>query len=185
MSMKKVISEIFNPDKDQDKKSVDFLINAISANSLQGFDYLKFKESVHSLLGMGMDESTAIKSSFATISTLGISKDKLLETGNHYLDVLNKEKEQFDAALQKQMHQRVASKKDETLYLKEKLEEYSKKISELQSQIEDITKKIGTADSEIKAAKNKIEKTKDLFESTYNTFVKKLKTDLSFIQKQI
>ena len=177
------IKALFGQNIELDNKSVEFLSNALSTNSQQGFDYIKFKSSLNALKKLNQDDLTAVRSAYATASTLGVTKDKLLQSAMHYKNVLNKEKEQFDLALQKQMTQRVASKQDEAVYLHEKIKEYELKIKELKKQIDDFQYKIDHADKEIEEAKEKIESTKDRFEHTFDAFVKQIDNDISLIQQ--
>ncbi|MEZ4920023.1 MAG: hypothetical protein R2792_13045 [Saprospiraceae bacterium] len=71
-----------------DEKSLTFLTQAIEKNNLPGFDYFEFKRAVSSLLQMDIDEATAYKSAFATAATMGLTKDKLLETASYYRNVV-------------------------------------------------------------------------------------------------
>ena len=63
--MKKELKKLF-ANSDLDSKSTESLISAMGAESLQGFDYLKFKTSCHALLEMGQSETMAFKSAIAT-----------------------------------------------------------------------------------------------------------------------
>ena len=80
--MQKNLKNIFGNDHGLDEKSVDYLTSALAKNNLPGFDYLEFKQSLAALADLGMDEPTAIKSAFATASTVGLTKDKLVKTAN-------------------------------------------------------------------------------------------------------
>ena len=82
--MQKKLKEIFGSDLGLDSKSVDFLTKALAKNNLDGFDYLEFIQSLKALADLGMDEGTSIKSAFATASTVGLTKAKLVQTGKHY-----------------------------------------------------------------------------------------------------
>ena len=183
--MKKDITHLFDDQNKLDVKSRESLASAIAAGSLQGFDYLKFKTSYHTLMSMGQDESMAIRSAFATAATLGITKDKLISTAKHYANILQREKQQFDNALKKQLHQRVDSKLNETEFFRDKIREYQQKIQELQSEIQVLEKKIATVDAEISTSKDKIVQTRDKFESTYNHFVETIETDIGLIEKYL
>ena len=66
--------------EDLDEKSLDFLVQALESNNLPGFDYLEFKRAVLQLQEINLDEPTAYKSAVTTAATLGITKEKLLET---------------------------------------------------------------------------------------------------------
>jgi peptidoglycan hydrolase CwlO-like protein len=183
--MVKDIKKLFGNREGLDDKSVEFLCNAMAANSLQGFDYIKFKKSLRALLKMKMEEKMAYKSAFATASTLGLTKDKLIKTAEHYGKVLNREQEQFEEALRNQMKQRVSSKHDETHYLREKISEYKEKIEALKKQIDDTQRKIDTADAEMREAKTKIEDTKEKFLETYAYFKEQIKTDIELMNTHL
>lgn len=62
-----------------DERSLEFIATAIERNNLPGFDYF-VKRAVYTMLEMKIDEATAFKSAFATAATMGLTKDKLLET---------------------------------------------------------------------------------------------------------
>ncbi len=183
--MKEDILNLFIQGKDLDGKSAESLTNALVTNSLQGFDYLKFKKSYSSLMEMGMDQSMAIRSAFATASTLGITKDKLLNSANHYIQVLKREEGQFAAALKKQLSQRVNSKVDETEFLRTKIQEYEEKIAELTLQIDKLKAQIKTAEQQIHRSKDKIESTKQKFEDTYHNFIDQIQSDIELIQNYL
>ncbi|HNG89366.1 MAG TPA: hypothetical protein PK858_04155, partial [Saprospiraceae bacterium] len=75
-----------------DERSLDFLTKALEKNNLPGFDYFEFKRAVATLLEMKIDEDTAFKSAFATAATVGLTKEKLLDTAGYYRNLLDKEK---------------------------------------------------------------------------------------------
>jgi len=180
--MEKSIKQLFSGDKDLDDRSVEFLGNALSTNSMDGFDYIKFKMAVQKMAEMNIPEDTAFQTVFATASTMGVNKEKLVKTAMHYKKVLNAEKKQFDSALKNQMKQRVAAKKEETVYLQEKIKEYKSKIEELRTHIQDYELKLSTADEEIQSAKEKIQMTAGKFEETYQTFSNVIDTDIDKIK---
>lgn len=182
--MNNEINELFkNPDLDP--RSVESLINALSSNSLQGFDYLKFKKSLLALKDMGMSEDLAFKSTYTTISSLGVNKDKLVNTAKHYLDVLSRERNQFESALKNQLHQRVDAKYNEAEVLTERIKEYENKIEELKAQIEVMRKQVSDANAQIESSKEKIELTKTKFESTFEYFTQVIENDLQLINQYL
>ena len=168
-----------------DAKSLEFLMNAIKANTQQGFDYLKFKQSIASLEAMNMAEETAIKSAFATAATLGITKEKMLESINHYKQILAKEKTEFDTAHAKQKNIRINQKQSDTQYLQEKIKAHQNQIAELEKQIKEFQAKIDNADKEIEEARQKIEDTKQRFDETYTHFENVLKNDIDTFNKYL
>lgn len=166
-----------------DEKSVEFLTHALEKNNLPGFDYLEFKLSLGRLSEMGIPEDTAFKSAFATASTVGLTKEKLVSTAQHYKQVLVKEKEQFDLALNNQLQKRVNSKQKEVEKLKAQIEEWKRQIEKLKEQISNSQATIDNADSNIKAEMEKIQVTKDNFEHTHQSILNQIDLDLHNIQQ--
>ena len=168
--MQKRLKDLFGKDHGLDEKSIQFLTTALEKNNLPGFDYIEFKQSLLALEAMEMEEETAIKSAFATASTLGLTKEKLIKTAEHYKKVLMNEKVQFDAALQKQINQRVNSKEVELEKLKSQIQEYKQKIAQLEQKIAANQATIEKQDDVIQKAKEKIESTKDGFPTLRTLF---------------
>lgn len=166
-----------------DEKSVDFLIKALEKSNLPGFDYIEYKQSLASLAEMvELDERTRYKSALASAMAFGLNKDKLLGSADHYKKILTSEREQFNAALQKQIDQRVSAKKQEVEKLRKQIEEYQSKIKELESKIAQTQSTINQQDDLIQAAMAKIESTKDGFESTLSSIMAEIDQDINNIQ---
>jgi len=179
------ISQLLGLGATTDQKSVDFLENAMVKQAQPGFDYLKFKQSIEQLAGLKLDGPTSLKSAFATASTMGVTKDSLLQSARHYLTILGEEKKQFDQALTNQVQQRIDSKKEELLKLQEQIEEHKRQISKLEKQILEFQDKIARSDEEVVEAKASIDQTKSKFENTYQQFVSAIEKDMTAIQQNL
>ncbi|MEM9887416.1 MAG: hypothetical protein AAF849_16090 [Bacteroidota bacterium] len=183
--MQKDLKTLFGTTHGLDEKSLNFLIKALEKNNLPGFDYIEFKQSLGNLLAMDMLEETAFKSVYATASSVGLTKDKLLKSAAHYKQILDKEKGQFDVALQNQMTKHVEGKLKEVEKLKKQVQDYQKKIEELNNRIAKAQNTIDTADEQIQAAEDKINKTKDSFEFTYQSIFNEIDQDIANIQQYL
>ncbi len=172
--------ELFKSLEGLDGKSISYLSNAIEKNNLKGFDYLEFKKSVVAMAGM-LDEETAIKSAFATAVNMGLTKDKLLQSIEHYKNVLSKEKRQFDDALKAQTEQKINNKREEKLQLKEHIVNLKKKIAEVESKISAYQERIDNSDAEIASAEAKINETKSKFEAAFTKFNDEISSDFNTI----
>ncbi len=181
--MQKKLKNLFGDSHGLDEKSVDFLTNALNKSNLPGFDYLEFKQSLAALMEMDMEEGIAIKSAFATAATMGLTKEKLLKTAIHYKKVLQEEKKQFDAALQKQMKQRVDSKLAEVEKLKKQIEDYKLKIKQLEEKIAASQSTVDSADEIIQADKERIVATGNNFDHTLQSIVNQIEQDMENIEK--
>lgn len=178
--MEKKFFELFKSLQGLDAKSVSYLSNAIEKNNLKGFDYFEFRKSVSAMAGM-LEQDMAIKSAFATAMNMGLTKDKLLHSIDHYKNVLSKEKRQFDEALKSQIAQKVNNKRDEKLQLKEHIANLKKNISEIEKKINSYQERIDNSDAEVAAAEQKINETKLNFEEAYSKFVGEINDDYKLI----
>ncbi|MBK6620669.1 MAG: hypothetical protein IPH04_18040 [Saprospirales bacterium] len=183
--MQKDLKNIFGSNTGLDEKSLEFLTSALSRNNLPGFDYLEFKQSLGALAGLNMDEATAYKSAYATASTVGLTKEKLLKTAEHYREILLQEKKAFDQALQKQIKQKVESKKTEMEKLKKQIQEYQAQILKLQEEIAKSEGVLEHADETIQGSLEKIQQTQDQFETTFQAIMNQLNCDIEDIGKYI
>jgi FtsZ-binding cell division protein ZapB len=146
------MKNLFGDNHGLDEKSVDFLVKAIEKANLPGFDYLEFKMALTNLAKMNIENETAFKSAFGTAMTMGLTKEKLLETANHYRSILLKEKEQFDIASAKQQEVKIASNIKTVDDLRMKISDCEAKIKQLQDEIEQSRMKIRDLDYERESA---------------------------------
>ena len=158
-------------------------MKAIKEKHQDGFDYLRFKQSVKSMQDMDIDEDTSIKSAFVTASTLGVTKTKLINSTKFYRNILKKEREQFAEAMQNQLKQKVEAKKVEAEKLAIKIEDYKKKIKKMQEEMELYQEKIDSVDTEMESARQKIEQTRDKFENTYHSIIEIIDDDSAKIER--
>lgn len=183
--MQQDLKEVFGDTNGLDNKSIESLTRALEKNNLPGFDYLEFKLSLGRLAQMNLPEEMAYKSAFATASTVGLTKEKLLTTGQHYRKVLFDEKEQFNMALQGQLQKRVNSKKEEVEKLKLQIEAWQQQIVNLQNQIAKSQATIDDAGAQMDGEMKKIQATKDSFEHTHQSIMNQIELDLQNIQRYL
>ena len=183
--MQKDLKKVFGNTHGLDEKSVEFLTNALEKNNLPGFDYIEFKQALAALAAMDMDEAMAFKSAYTTAATVGLTKAKLLETATHYKSILSKEKGQFDRAMENQIQQKVAGKREEVEKLRKQIVAHQQKIAQLQEQIAKFQNTVDNADAEIDAAREKIESTQKGFEYTHQSILNQIDKDIENINKYL
>ena len=179
------LKEIFDDQNLLDKKSLDFLIKAIEKNNQSGFDYLEFKQALIRLRNMNVDQPIAIKSAFATASTVGLTKENLLESADYYLNVLKEEYKQFNNALDKQMDAKVHSREKQKATLASKKEAVEKKIQILAAELEEVNNKLTNIDKEAETARKKIEETSLRFGRTLNSLTERIETDMELFKSHL
>lgn len=167
-----------------DQSILDTLFKSLSDNNLQGFDYFEYKQSLKTLRGM-LDEQTAFKSAFATAATMGITKEKLLETANFYVKVLEKEKDKFDEAARSQGGGAVDAKKKEIELATKSIADKSEQIRKMTDEISAAQAKINELKAFVLQAENKIAETSKNFVASYNTISAEINTDIEKIKQYI
>lgn len=168
-----------------DERFVDVLMKALEKKNLEGFDYLEFKQSLSALGKVGIDGETALKSAFATGTTMGLTKAKLTKSAAYYQQVLLDEKAQFEASMQRHLTQRVEGKRRETAGLKKKMADWQTKIDQLQKQIHDAQSTIDEADAQIASAKEKAVDNQRRFEATLELISAAISKDIEDINRVI
>jgi hypothetical protein len=167
------MKNLFGENHGLDEKSIEFISKAIEKANLPGFDYLEFRMAVDNLKKIDFDEATAYKSVFATAKTMGLTKEKLLETAAHYKAIVLKEKEQFDAASAKQQDNKVGANLQQVAEL------------QLQAEINTARGKISTLDFERDGAAAKIEEAKTKYLFTHQSINNQMEQDMANIQKYL
>lgn len=151
------------------QKIYDSLIKAISEANLPGEDYLEFMDALNAMKSLPLDESTKIQTVLATLSTKGLSKEKIISSAQHYLKVLQDEKSKFNAALKDQTDGKINRKKNEIDELEAANEKKSQQIMLLTEEIKKQQEEIIRLKNEIQNAEAKIASTVSDFETTYNS----------------
>lgn len=181
--MNKNLSALFAYLDNLDTRSSQFLMKALESNNLPGFDYIEFKQSLGALVSMNMDEGIAFKSAFATAATMGLTKQKLLESATHYKQVLQKEKGQFDVALKNRIQQRVGAKLEENKRHESRLKQVEDQIKRLEAEIVQIKKQIAKNDNSRELEEQKLTVQQENFEKTYVKIQEEIDKDTNKINQ--
>lgn len=178
-------SKTINQAGNVDDKFLDILLNAMSENNKEGFDYLEFKNSLQSLAKMPMDEKTRFQSAFAMAQTMGATPAILIDTADHYLNVLAKEEKAFEDSLAAQRQKQIGEKENEAASLEKMIGEKTAQILKLNTEIEEHKNQLGKIKSTLNDASAKIDKTKQNFIASYNHLVEQVRDDIKKMQQYL
>ncbi len=167
------------------RKFLELLFNALEENNLEGFDYLEYKKSLQYLKKMDMDEKTRYQSAFASARPMGATTKILLDSASFYLDILEKEHQQFNEAFQNQSKKRIEGNQQLKVDLENQMSSKKQQIEQLQQQIEQMSKQLIDVEEQIKTAASKVTKTKSDFVSSYDYLVRQIKTDITKIKSYL
>ena len=168
-----------------DAKIVEKLLQAIEKNNLEGFDYLEYKKSLKALEKMPMDEATKYRSAFATAATMGVTLEKLLETTNFYIGVLDKENEQFTGAFKSQFDDKVSGREREIAQFESVIKEKSEQIKKMTEEITKHQEQISVLRTKLEESNNKINKTQNDFKLSYTHLKSQLEADKINMEKYL
>lgn len=183
--MKIDLSELFGTSTEVDTDMMRTILRALKNEHKNDFDFISFKQSVQNLKKLDMDEETCFKSAFATASTMGLTKEKLINSAQRYQYALENERSSFANALKNQMEVKVNGKKEEAENLKKRIEEYKDKIKEMEREMQLYQQKIDSVDENMAQARKKIEDTKNKFEKVYNSVNNSIVTDIKQIESYL
>jgi hypothetical protein len=180
-----VIQNKLPPTVDESSPFVDVLLGAIDRHNLEGFDYLEFKRSLQSLSDLSQDEATRFKSAFAVMQTMGISKEKLLQTAQHYLGVLKQEEQKFEQALIQQKERQVTSKVKQAEAIEQTIYQKVQQIKQLTAEVEANQAQIAQLKIELDEANQKIVHTKNEFTAAHYALVTQIEADMQKIKQYL
>lgn len=160
----------------------EVLFKAMEQNNIEGFDYLEFKQSLNSLKKMPMDEQTRYQSAFAMAQTMGVTVERLLQTGQHYLDVLKQEEQKFETAVNNQKARQIGEKEQHIIKLEEAIKTKAEQIKQLTVEIEADQAKAKQMKQEMTDASVKVETTRSNFVASYEALVQQIRSDLDNIK---
>lgn len=164
---------------------VEILLKSMEVNNLDGFDYLEYKQSLKSLEKMPMDEVTRYQSAFAMAQTMGATPDKLIQTAQHYINVLQQEERKFEEALAHQRTKQIGMKEQEIAQLESSIQGKAEQIKQLTQEIEASRQQSEALKGEISEASQKVESTKNNFIASFNALVGQINDDMDKMGKYL
>jgi hydroxypyruvate isomerase len=158
------------------------LTKAISDANLPGEDYLEFVDALQAMKDIPLDETIKMQTVLATLSTRGLTTQKIIETADYYLKVLEREKDKFKEATAQQTHGKVDNKQTQIKQLEESNQKKAEQIKILTEEINQnnlqmvqIKKEIEESDIKIKATENNFNVTFDFLSNQILSKVEKIK----------
>jgi hypothetical protein len=165
-----------------DNKILDSLFKAISDNNLPGEDYLEFMEALKAMKSLDLDDKIKFQTVMATLSTKGLTKEKIIDSANYYIKVLQNEHEKFDVAVNNEIERQVSQKKSEIAEIEKQNKERAAELTRITEEIQKNQVEIGRLNTVIQAADQKIKVTANNFNVTYEFLVSQINADIEKIK---
>lgn len=133
-----------------DNKFIEILEKVIESSNLPGQDYFEFKQAVQNMNGIISDEKTKFVTTFIVFKQQGCEKIKLIESADHYIEVIKNEKDKFNKELTVAFEKNVTTKLKQVDENKKKLEELAKQITEINTTNLQLSQEAQQAEMEIR-----------------------------------
>jgi hypothetical protein len=168
----------FTPAPTIDPAIQEMLSQSLQESKLSGFDYLKFISAVEETRSTGVPEDARFKMTFSTAKQLGVDKNSLLKSGQHYIDVLTQDETDFNADCAQYEKNEVQSRET-------KLATVQKTISDLNSQLAQLNQDQFTLTQELQQEKLKLESRKAAFRVTVESIRSTIKSNIDKINQYL
>jgi chromosome segregation ATPase len=150
------------------KQIFNSLTKAISDANLPGEDYLEFISALQAMKGIDLQESVKMQTVLATLSTKGLTIQKIVESADYYMKVLENERDKFKQAMAQQTTGKIDGKHKKIKSLEQESNKMAEQIKALTDKINSNTEQIKMIEKDIAESDSKIKKTENDFNVTYN-----------------
>ncbi|RLD74208.1 MAG: hypothetical protein DRJ07_19880 [Bacteroidetes bacterium] len=158
-----------SPGKGEFNKQIfESLTKAIADANLPGEDYLEFISALQAMKNINLDEKVKMQTVLATLSTKGLTTQKIVESADYYMKVLENEKEKFKQVMIKQTEGKVGNKHKQIKTLEEQNRKKADKIKVLTDEINNNTSQMGKLKKDLETADLKIKSTENNFNVTFS-----------------
>lgn len=119
------------------KEIVELIKNVMDDNNLDGYDYYEFMQSVAEQKDMP-SEKKKFEVVFSVIKGMGITSEHLLNTADHYMSVIEKHQEEFNATIDAEEHDKVVKLKEQAEGIEGDITAKTEQIEALKAEIEQL-----------------------------------------------
>jgi len=183
MSTTPTSASIFTTDTNvtPDKKFVDMQEATLAASNLEGFDYIEFKNSLTSLANVIPDENVRYKSAYEMAKTLGVTKEKLVDSAQYYIQLLEAEYKKVLDSAEASKSKQVHDKQDEIKNLETMIAQKKASIAQINKDIAQAEQTLAESKSQATSALDKINATVNQYASAYRIVHDRIEDDLKKI----
>lgn len=168
---------------DKDIKAA--LLQSLQDNKLAGFDYLKFVAALEEMKEIGGTEEARLKMTFITAKQLGVDKTKLIESANHYLEVLKKDAVDFSSNLADKQAKNIGVNEKRLEDVEKATNNHRETITTLNAEIEKLQQEKYALTVQIADERARLENKKSAFEYTHTSLTNEIKDNIQKINQYL
>lgn len=166
-------------DLDKFEKHFEELFDKVN---LPGPDYYEFWKMMETLEAAVPDETVRMNAVFSTFKIQGLSKESLISSAEKYLQVVDKDKHEFQSAVNTKVLGEIEGRKSSVEELEKKNIANNEVIQNLTKEINDNQQKISTLKKEVIDAEAKINSNKNGYNIACDAMLAKLSSDIQKIK---
>lgn len=138
-----------------DNEISEKLYVAIEENNLDGNDFFEFMQSLNKMSNLAIDEKTKFNMVFSTLTTSsgGMTKEHLVDSIGHYINVIENEKNIFQKEMDGASTEMVENKEAHAEELSKSANEKAEQIKQLTQEIQEINEEISATNLEVSQSK--------------------------------
>jgi len=154
-------------------------------SNLPGPDYFEFWKMMEALSAHVPEEHARMAAVFATLRVQGLSKEKLLQSARQYSEILENDKQLFEAAAGQKLKNSVDDRKIESENLLKENAANAGKIRELSAAIAANQEKVKQLQLQIQRDEQRLEQNKNGYHLASEAMLAKIKGDINKIDKTL
>jgi len=158
------------------------LAAALEQANQPGYDYFEMAQSIAAQASIIPSEALRFQSTFATISSMGITPDKLVDSAQFYLTVLKKKEDEFTKTVDQHMAEAVTSRENDVVKFDADMQSKSEMIKKLTEEINEMQQQKTAIINEVSSNKAQIEQVRNNFSATMKVFVDRINSDIDKIK---
>lgn len=172
-----------NPDnRTEAHKFEKYFDKLFDESNFPGPDYYEFYKMMDTLEAHIPDEKARFSATFASLSIQGLTKQTLIETANKYKAIIEKDKVDFELALNNKLKAEVGQRQKELKDLEEKMKSNAELIQKLTKEISESQTNIEKLKTEVLEEENKLTKNSNGYQIASHAIINKITTDIQKIQ---
>ena len=153
--------------------------------NLPGPDYYEFSKVLESLEKPIPDEKTRMAAAYASLAVQGLKKETLISSAATYLDVIKKDREGFEKAIQSKENSEISSRQQQIDQMKKRIEQINIQIQSMTKDITDTNNAMEKLNTEIAETHATIQKNEEAYIYACDAITNKIQSDVKRIQTEL
>lgn len=150
-----------------------------------GPDYFEFYKMMETLEAHIHDEKARLSATFASLSIQGLTKKTLIDTATKYKAIIEKDRADFERALNDKLKAEVGDRQRQLQELEKKIAANSELIQKLTKEISEAQVQTGRLKTEVLEEENRLKKNSNGYQVASQAVINKIVSDIQKIESTL